>query len=125
LKEGKLGDIENFFSLGIKSEIEFSPAIIIWKHKQPRRYGVLELVFSKGMDILKNHFSQYENIEITGTSGYLWITPQKANIQNSPSLVLYRRDKLYIPQNLKDSWKDAFIECTLNFLNYLQGKKQK
>lgn len=118
-----LGDIEKIFSLGIQSDKNFSPAIIIWKYKEPRRYGIFELVFSKEMNISSKYFPEVENIEITGTAGYIWITSKKANMQNIPSLILYRKDKLYSYQNLKDDWQEAFSDCTSDFISYLQRGK--
>lgn len=118
-----LGDIEKIFSFGMMSEDNFSPAIIMWKYKEPCKYGILEVVFSKEMFIQSKYYHQDENIEISGTSGYIWITKQKANMQNTPSVLLYRRDRLYTYEDLRDDWLDAFIDCSLQFVDYICGKK--
>lgn len=119
-----LGDIEKIFSYGMQSQNNFAPAIVMWKYKKPCRYGICEVIIAPDMLISSKYSENYEDIEITGTSGYIWLTNQKGNIQNIPALSIYRKDKLYIYENLKDDYFDAFKSCTKYFVEYLMSKKK-
>ena len=50
------------------------PATIMWKHKNGKKYGVMEIVDSKDMYVQSNYYTCDERMEITGTRGVLWVT---------------------------------------------------
>ncbi len=123
-----LGDIEKIFSYGFYSQNTYAPAMTIWKYKEPCKYGILETVFSTiptfSVSFETNKNVNVEAIEISGTSGYLWLSNKKTNFQNIPTLQVYRKDKLYSFENLQDNWNEAYKGCINDSTSYFLKREK-
>lgn len=71
----------------------FSAYTQITKHKTPRAYSVYEFAHSPELHDGKNEILWVEKIDITGSTGYLWLNWQKTKSINDPVMTLYVGDK--------------------------------
>ncbi len=94
------------------------PAIISWKFANGR-YGNLEVVYSRELEIDTVHYAQDDRVEITGTRGVLWITRGHGKISDQPPVMLYANGEMRGFSNLASGWETSFIESTRHHINAL------
>jgi len=95
-----------------------SPAIVSWKFPGGR-YGNLEAVYSRELEIDTVHYAQDDRLEITGTRGVLWITRGHGKISDQPPLMLYANGEMRGFSNLASGWESSFVESTRHHINAL------
>jgi predicted dehydrogenase len=101
-----------------------APSVIMWKYRDGKKYGVMDVTFSKDLDMDTRYYPCDERFEVTGTKGVLWVTKCTANMLNIPSLILYK-DKKTIPfTGLRDDWSDSFIDSTKDFISALKYDRE-
>lgn len=119
------GKIEKIFSWKNRSSLDKKMSTVsMWKFQKPGKYGFFESDYSPEMKIKSFYYPWEEKIEIIGGSGVIWINKFQAQMLNSPSLFVYRKDKAYYTADPKDEWKDAFLDCTKNFIKYIKKNKK-
>jgi len=101
-----------------------SPAMIMWKYKDSKRYGIMDIVTSKDMFINTDYYSIDERVEVTGTKGVLWITRCTAKMLQIPTLIVYRDGQTMSYENLRDDWADSFIDSTKDFIDCIQHDRE-
>ena len=63
-----------------------TPATVMWKHKAPSCYGILDAAYAPDLIIDTKYYPVEERIEITGAEGILWVTRLTACAAHSTSI---------------------------------------
>ena len=117
-----LGDIEKVFAWIDRTDIApgyyiDAPAIISWKYKQPRLYGVMDAMYSSEMYMNTKYYACDERVEITGSKGVLWVTRCTSKMLQIPSVILYKNGQTIMFEGIKDDWADSFVNSAYNFID--------
>ncbi|MEM5297193.1 Gfo/Idh/MocA family oxidoreductase [Burkholderia sp. JPY481] len=83
------------------------------------RVGNLEIVYSPDMELVTRHYAQDDRVEITGTSGVLFINGGHGRLGATPPVTLYRDGQL-TTYDVPSGWEQSFVLSTRHFLNALQ-----
>jgi predicted dehydrogenase len=98
-----------------------SPAIVSWKFSN-NRFGSLEVVNSREMEINTIYYAQDDRVEITGTKGVIWTTRGHGNMLDVPPVILYKGNQTRTFNNVPSDWKYSFINATRHMIEaYHQG----
>lgn len=125
-----MGDVEKVFAWIDKTDVipgvfyEDAPAVITWKYKDGKRYGVMDVTFSKDLYINTDYYVCDERVEITGTKGVLWVTRCTAKMLQIPTLVVYKDGKITSYEGLRDDWSDSFIDSSKDFINCIKNNTE-
>ena len=105
-----------------EQEILDAPAIVSFCFPN-NRIGNLEVVYSPDLEIITHYYAQDDSIEITGTSGVLWINCGHGRIGDSPPLTLYRDRQVTNYHDMNVGWEQSFILSTRHYLDALINKR--
>ncbi len=97
-----------------------APAIISWKFPGGR-YGSLEVVYSRDMEIWSPYYAQDDRVEITGTRGVIEITRGHGKLMDRPPVILYRDRQTRGFDDMPVGWEQSFILSTRHFIDALQA----
>jgi predicted dehydrogenase len=86
------------------------------------RIGNLEIVYSPDLEIVTKFYAGDDRIEITGTSGVIFVNGGHGRLGPTPPLTLYR-DQVITHYEVPNSWDQSFILSTRHFLEALQSGK--
>src|SRR5689334_2242353 len=95
-----------------------SPALVSWKFPGGR-YGNLEAVYSRDLEVDTVHYAQDDRLEITGTRGVLWVTRGHGKISDQPPVMLYADGEMHGFSNLASGWESSFVESTRHHIEAL------
>ncbi|MCP3955936.1 MAG: Gfo/Idh/MocA family oxidoreductase, partial [Desulfobacterales bacterium] len=93
-----------------------SPAVIMWKYKDGIQYGQCEYAHAAGMTIPSKYYANDEWIEITGSHGIILINRCTGNLQEGPSLSVFKDDKWRHYPDIEADWGQGFVGATHNFV---------
>jgi len=96
-----------------------APSIVSFRFPG-QRIGNLEVVYSPDLEIASQYYAQDDRVEITGTSGILWINCGHGQIGDPAPLVLYRDGDVTEYRDIAKGWEQSFVQSTRHFLNVLQ-----
>ena len=96
-----------------------APAIISWKFPGGR-YGSLEVVYSRAMEIWSPYYPQDDRIEITGTRGVLEVTRGHGKLHDRPPVILYRDRQTRTFSDMPVGWEHSFIRSTRHLIDALR-----
>lgn len=122
-----MGDVEKVKAWIDRTDVipglfhEDAPAMIMWKYKKAKKYGIMDVVFSKDMYIDSDYYGCDERVEITGTKGVLWVTRCTAKMLKIPTLIVYKDGEVTKYSDLRDDWADSFIDATKHFVNAVKN----
>ena len=85
-----------------------------------QRIGSLEVVYSPDLEIETRQYPQDDRIEITGSSGVIWINRGHGHIGNQPSVQCFRNGELVTADRTCSSWEGSFTRATGHFLSCLE-----
>ncbi len=116
-----LGAVEEVFAWIEKTEIALgvqidSPAVVMWRHAQPRRFGTWETIDSVDMMVRSHYYSNDEWVEITGSRGLIWVNRCTGRMLEQPPLVVYRDGETRAVHDIETDWAASFVAGTLDFL---------
>ena len=97
-----------------------APAIISWKFPGGR-YGSLEVVYSRDMEIWSRYYAQDDRVEITGTRGVIEITRGHGKLFDRPPVILYRDRQTRTFSDMPVGWEQSFILSTRHFIDALHA----
>jgi len=85
------------------------------------RIGNLEVVHSPELEIAGHYYAQDDRVEITGTSGVVWINCGHGKLGDSPPVVLFRDGQLTTYADISSDWAQSFVLSTRNYLDALSN----
>jgi predicted dehydrogenase len=102
-----------------------APAVIMWKHKDRKLYGVWDILSSDEMYIQSKYYTCDERLEITGSRGVLWVTRCTAcMLPDVAPVVMYRDGKLTEFWDMKHDWADSFEASTRDFVEAVKNERE-
>jgi predicted dehydrogenase len=101
-----------------------APAVIMFKYKAPRRYGVLDIEHTPKMRINSMYYADDDRIEIIGEKGILFINRYTARTVDLPELMLYKDGKTTPIPVEGVEWHDSFIAATQDCIDRLKTGNQ-
>ena len=108
------GPVEEVFAWIERTEIAAnltmdSPAVLVWRHKAPRRLGSWETVNSADMHVRSKYYSNDEWVEITGTKGVIWVNRCTGDMLQRPALEVYRDGETRAVHDIESDWASSFV----------------
>lgn len=101
------------------------PAMVMWKHKSGKQYGVMDIVDSKDMYIESKYYCCDERMEITGSRGIIWVTRCTATMMPELApVVMYKDGKTTEYWDMPADWGDSFKNSTLDFIDALKNDRE-
>lgn len=101
------------------------PATIMWKHRNGKVYGIMEIVDSKDMYIQSKYYTCDERMEITGSRGIIWVTRCTGTLLPTVApVVMYRDGKLSEYWDMPVDWGESFKNSTLNFIDAVKNNRE-
>lgn len=125
-----LGDVEKVTAWIDETQVipgvyNDSPAVIMWKHRDKKVYGVWDIVNSDEMYVQSKYYTCDERVEITGSRGVLWVTRCTATMMPEVApVVMYRDGKLTEFWDMKHDWADAFEASTRDFVDAIKNDRE-
>lgn len=125
-----LGDVEKIVAWidetpvmpGVYNDV---PAVIMWKHKDKKLYGVWDIVNSDEMFVQSKYYTCDERMEITGSRGVIWVTRCTATMMPDVApVVMYRDGKLTEFWDMKHDWADSFEASTRDFVDAIKNDRE-
>jgi predicted dehydrogenase len=103
---------------------EDAPAMVMWKYKNAKKYGFMDITYSEDLIIDTDYYSCDERVEVTGTKGVLWVTRCTGKMMQIPTLIVYKDGQITTYEGLRDDWADSFIDSTLDFIDALKNDRE-
>ncbi len=101
------------------------PAVIMWKHKDKKLYGVWDIMNSDEMYVQSKYYTCDERLEITGSRGVIWVTRCTACMLPSVApVVMYRDGKIKEYWDVKHDWADSFEASTKDFVEAIKNGRE-
>ena len=125
-----LGDVEKVSAWIDSSPVmpgiyQDCPAMIMWKHKGSKQYGIMDIMDSPGMYIQSKYYTCDERMEITGSRGVLWVTRCTASmLPEAAPVVIYRDGKLHEYRDMPTDWGESFKNSTLDFIDAISNDRE-
>lgn len=99
---------------------------VIWKCREPGRFGVMEVVRAPEMQIRSDYFACDDSVEMSGTDGILWVNHCTARMTEAPAIEV-RRGRTYYTLGaecgLRTDWADAWLDSADHFASsILRGR---
>ncbi|MFA6575149.1 MAG: Gfo/Idh/MocA family oxidoreductase [Nocardioides sp.] len=102
-----------------------SPAVVMWKHKDRKLYGVWDITSSDKMYIESKYYTCDERIEITGSRGIIWVTRCTATLlPHVAPVLMYRDGELTEFWDMKHDWADSFEASTRDFVEAVRDDRE-
>ncbi len=98
-----------------------APAVIIFKFKEDRRYGVFDVEHTPNTHIPSDYYVDDDRIEIIGDKGMLFINRYTTKTVDFPELILFRDGQTMPVPVPRVDWADGFIDCTRHMIDVLQN----
>ena len=95
-----------------------SPAVVSWRFAGGR-YGNLEVVYSRDLEIETVHYAQDDRVEITGTRGVLWVNRGHGRLFDQPPVVLYSDNEVRSFSGMEAGWESSFAASTRHHIEAL------
>ncbi len=97
-----------------------TPAIVSWKFPG-NRLGSLEVVYSPQLHIDTRYYAQDDRIEITGTSGVIWINGGHGRLTDASALALSRDGQTRAFPDIPTGWEHSFTHATRHLIDALHS----
>ena len=85
------------------------------------RIGSLEVVYSPELEVATRHYAQDDRVEITGTSGIIWINCGHGHLPGTPPLAIYRDGKFSEISDVETGWDRSFVLSTRHFIDVVKN----
>jgi len=101
-----------------------TPATVMWKHKAPSCYGILDAAYAPDLIIDTKYYPVEERIEITGSKGIIWVTRLTGGLMKIAPLIMYRDGETHCFNDIPAEWEHGFIRCGQHFIDCVLEDKQ-
>lgn len=102
------------------------PASVMWKYEQGKAIGMMDVVMAPELLIDSCHYADESRLEITGSSGVIFVNRCTGRLQNRPPLEIYSRGITTAYENIDCSWESSFVLATEDFIDALtEGGKPR
>jgi predicted dehydrogenase len=99
------------------------PAVIMWKYKAGRRYGVCDYTHAVELEIPSKYYACDEWFEITGSRGIIMVRRATGNLLDGPAVSVFTNDG-WTHHDVASDWSLGFVGATENFIGAIQGKEE-
>lgn len=100
------------------------PAVVMWKYKDKKVYGVWDITSSDGLYIKSKYYTCDERLEVTGSRGVIWLTRCTAEMLSEVApVILYKDGKVTEYWDFPHDWQDAFINSTHDFIDAIKDDR--
>jgi predicted dehydrogenase len=86
------------------------------------RLGIWDVVYSPNLQIHTDHYTQDDQIEVTGTHGVLWVTRGHGRTLSRAPVIVYRDGVSHEYDDMATGWEASFIASTHNTIDALHGR---
>jgi predicted dehydrogenase len=97
-----------------------APAVIMFKYKSSRCYGMLDIEYTPKMRIYSDYYADDDRIEVIGEKGMLFINRYTARTVDLPELMLFKDGKTTPIPVEGVEWHDSFIATTHDLIDKLK-----
>lgn len=119
-----MGEVERVVSwIDTTHNIIDCPAVIMWKHKEGKRYGTCDYTQAMDLAIPSKYYSCDEWFEITGSGGIIMVRRCTGNIQDGPAVSVFT-NKGWEHHDIESDWASGFRLATRNFIGAIQGREE-
>lgn len=98
------------------------PSVIMWKYKQPQRYGVCDYSQAIDLAIPSKYYSCDEWFEITGSAGIILIRRCTGNLQDGPAVSVCTSEG-WQHHDVESDWASGFRYALRNFIAAIHGNE--
>ncbi len=99
-----------------------APAVVMWKCKGNKRYGVCDYFFASDMNIPTKYYSNDELYYVVGSRGILHINRGTGDIMTGPPLALFDGHSWRCFDDMPTDWGQGFINAGRHFVDVILGK---
>ena len=100
------------------------PMAISWKHAGSDTYGSWEIVSAPDMLIRTQYYPGDEQVEVTGTTGIVWVNRCSGDLLGAPPVTLYRDARLRHFDELETDLAGSFRRAGLDFIAAIRDGTQ-
>ncbi|MCC6752299.1 MAG: Gfo/Idh/MocA family oxidoreductase [Deltaproteobacteria bacterium] len=101
-----------------------APACFTWKHREPGRFGVMDVTLSRHLAIPSRYYPMDEQVEVTGDRGVLYLTRCTADMTLGAPLVMFSEGRWSRFDDLEDDWASGFREASRAFAEAVRGARE-
>ncbi|HOZ49299.1 MAG TPA: Gfo/Idh/MocA family oxidoreductase [Candidatus Hydrogenedentes bacterium] len=99
------------------------PAVIMWKYKDLKRYGVCDYTQAVELPIPSKYYSCDEWFEITGSRGIILIRRCTGNLLDGPPVSVFDGER-WKHHDVESDWASGFRYALRNFIAAIHGDDQ-
>ena len=119
-----LGEIERVTAwVDTTDEFIDCPAVIMWKYKAPRRYGVCDYSQATELAIPTRYYSCDEWFEVTGSKGIILVRRCTGNILDGPAVSVFTSGG-WAHHDVESDWAAGFRFALRNFIGAIKGAEE-
>lgn len=100
------------------------PALVMWKYKRGKTFGVMDVVLAHELEIETDHYADESRLEITGSKGLIMVNRCTGRLQNRPPLELYRDGLTTAFEHIAAGWEESFIRATEDMIEAIGDNRQ-
>ncbi|MFA6243183.1 MAG: Gfo/Idh/MocA family oxidoreductase [Candidatus Hydrogenedentales bacterium] len=101
-----------------------TPAVVMWKSRDAKRYGVADFMHAADLHIPSNYYSNDEWFEFTGSRGILLVNRGTGEIQRERPAVSVFNGECWEHHDVPADWSEGFKGSTRNFIDAIRGQDQ-
>ncbi len=98
------------------------PAVIMWKHRAAKRYGICDYVHAGDLPIPSKYYACDEWFELTGSAGLILVRRCTGEVDPGPALRLFNAAG-WQDFDVESDWAAGFVEANRNFLAAIEGRE--
>jgi predicted dehydrogenase len=118
-----LGEMERVVSwIDSVDGIVDCPAVIMWKHKAPARYGTCDYSHARDLHVPSRYYANDEWFEVTGSRGILLVVRGTGDICGGPPVRVFRDDTWHDYPDVESDWASGFAGSVDNFIDAVLGR---
>ncbi len=119
-----MGEVEKVFAWIDKiNDFIDCPAVLMWKYRADKRYGVCDYTQALELPIPSKYYSCDEWFEITGSKGMILVRRCTGNLLEGPAVSTFT-EKGWQHHEVESDWASGFKYAQRNFVAAIQGREK-